>query len=132
MFCKSHPFATNLALYCATSPVGFTYTTLIEWSTTEEKRIEEEEKRIEEVIESEKEVVVVEESVTVEKVSLLRKGSEGEEVRQMQVDLPFSYSWWFWFFLCFQIIYRFCLHKFSYVNKTEKRIEHRLWTQLWF
>jgi len=36
--------------------------------------------------------VVVEESVTVEKMSLLRKGSEGEEVRQMQVDLPFSYS----------------------------------------
>jgi len=92
MFCKNHPFAPNLALYCATSPVGFTYTTLIEWSTTEEKQIEEE-KRFEEVIEREKEVVVVEESVTVEKMSLLRKGSEGEEVRQMQVDLPFSYSW---------------------------------------
>ncbi|XP_047168721.1 protein disulfide isomerase pTAC5, chloroplastic isoform X2 [Vigna umbellata] len=46
-----------------------------------------EEKRIEEVIEREKEVVVVEESVTVEKTSLLRKGSEGEGVRQMQEAL---------------------------------------------
>ncbi|KAG2401962.1 Protein disulfide isomerase [Vigna angularis] len=56
-------------------------------SNIEEKRIEEEEKRIEEVIEREKEVVVVEESVTVEKTSLLRKGSEGEGVRQMQEAL---------------------------------------------
>ncbi|XP_027937199.1 protein disulfide isomerase pTAC5, chloroplastic isoform X2 [Vigna unguiculata] len=55
-------------------------------SNIEEKQIEEE-KRFEEVIEREKEVVVVEESVTVEKMSLLRKGSEGEEVRQMQEAL---------------------------------------------
>lgn len=48
---------------------------------------EEEEKESEEVIEHEKEVLVVEEasSARVEKRSVLRKGSEGEEVRQMQV-----------------------------------------------
>jgi len=32
---------------------------------------------------------MVDEFVTVEKMSLLRKGFEGEKVQQMQVDLPF-------------------------------------------
>ena len=47
---------------------------------------EEEEKRFEEVVEREKDVVVVEDvAARVEKRSSLRKGSEGDEVRQMQV-----------------------------------------------
>ncbi|CAJ1976563.1 unnamed protein product [Sphenostylis stenocarpa] len=53
-----------------------------------EKRTRDiEEKGFDEVVESEKEVVVVEESVRVEQRSTLRKGSEGEEVRQMQEAL---------------------------------------------
>ncbi|XP_068478099.1 protein disulfide isomerase pTAC5, chloroplastic [Phaseolus vulgaris] len=55
-------------------------------SDLEEKQFEEEEKRFEEVMERKNEVVVVEESVRVE-TSILRKGSEGEEVRQMQEAL---------------------------------------------
>lgn len=63
-----------------------------------EKDPEEEEK----VIEHEKEVVVVEEAAaasatTVEKRSTLRKGSEGEEVREMQVRV-FAISFFSAFF----------------------------------
>lgn len=63
---------------------------------------EEEEKESEEVIEHEKEVLVVEEasSARVEKRSVLRKGSEGEEVRQMQVPFcSLSLSLYFYLFI---------------------------------
>lgn len=51
----------------------------------------EEVKQLEEVVEHVKEVVVVEESARVEKRISLRIGSEGEEVRQMQVHFRFFY-----------------------------------------
>ena len=52
---------------------------------------EEEKKQFEEVVEHVKEVVMVEESARVEKRISLRIGSEGEEVRQMQVHFRFFY-----------------------------------------
>ena len=67
-----------------------------------EKEKEPEEEEEEEVIEHEKEVVVVEEAAAasatrVEKRSTLRKGSEGEEVREMQVRV-FAISFFSAFF----------------------------------
>ncbi|KAK7278547.1 hypothetical protein RJT34_23577 [Clitoria ternatea] len=60
----------------------------LESGSSAQSLVLEEEKLSEEAIGREKEVVVVEESVsTVEKTSVLRKGSEGEEVREMQEAL---------------------------------------------